>query len=147
MNAIDELRCMNLQDLYEKMRFSNHDCLESMSLLLTFHVCDFCGDHMKPDGRSRTWICHKRDCLRAAGEKKPPKGLLVGTFFEESRISHKNVFLFSYFWAQQLGTMEKWSSKRRSRMSVCMGTKSSERYVTDISKCILLSVGTTYMSK
>uniref|UniRef100_A0A914DHZ7 Uncharacterized protein n=1 Tax=Acrobeloides nanus TaxID=290746 RepID=A0A914DHZ7_9BILA len=66
MNAINELRYMNLKDLYEKMRLSNQefdDWLESMGLLHAFQVCDFCGDHMKPDGRNRTWICHKRDWL------------------------------------------------------------------------------------
>ena len=57
MNAIDELRYMNLQDLYEKMRLSNQefdDWLESIGLLHAFQVCDFYVDHMKPNGRSRT---------------------------------------------------------------------------------------------
>uniref|UniRef100_A0A914ER91 Uncharacterized protein n=1 Tax=Acrobeloides nanus TaxID=290746 RepID=A0A914ER91_9BILA len=84
---LDELRYMNLQDLYEKMRLLNQEFdewLESMGLLYAFQVCDFCEDHMKPDGRSRTWICHKCDCLRDAGGKKFQKRLLVGAFFEES---------------------------------------------------------------
>jgi hypothetical protein len=67
MNAIDELRYMNLQDLYEKMRLSNQefdDWLKSMGLLHAFQVCDFCGD-FSTYGRNSPRFTHVIDEMPA----------------------------------------------------------------------------------
>lgn len=108
MNANDELRDMNLRELYQKMEQLTDeefdDWLESMGLLHAFQVCDSCGNRMRPTG-TLMYVCHRRRCRR--GNTKPQKGRYAGTFFEHAHISHKLIFLLSYFWAQGLGTMEK----------------------------------------
>jgi hypothetical protein len=93
MNVIDELRDMNLQELYGKLQLSDEefdDWLTSMGLLHRHQVCDFCGDPMKHEIGRMTWVCYKRDCRRAAGGIMPRKGLFAGTFFE----------VFFNFWSQ-----------------------------------------------
>lgn len=107
-NPREELRSMNLQDLYAKLQLTDNefdDWLKQLGLLHRSQICDTCGDRMSEDGRNRRYVCNKSRC-RPYGTK-PSKGLYAGTFFEDAKIHRKTIFLISYFWAQDYGSYKK----------------------------------------
>ena len=91
-----------------KLQLSDNDFddwLITMGLLHGSQTCEHCSNQMTSDGRNRTWVCHKRRCLH--GNTKPTKGLYAGTFFEESKLPRKTIFLVSFFWTQEYDTFKK----------------------------------------
>ena len=113
MQGINELQGMRILDLAEKIRLSDEDFeqwLVGLGLLHGRQECERCGENMAlekyKDGQR--WVCNKRACrggTKYDGGTKKKKGYKVGTFFEGARLSCKSIFLLSYFWVHDLGTI------------------------------------------
>lgn len=104
---MNQLISMRLLDLTEVLRLTDDEFdqwLVEKGLLHGRQECDTCHEDMtlKSIRGSKAWICHRRACRN--GSSKPTKGYKVGTFFEGSRLSTKDIFLLSYLWAHDLGT-------------------------------------------
>uniref|UniRef100_A0A914QF24 ISXO2-like transposase domain-containing protein n=1 Tax=Panagrolaimus davidi TaxID=227884 RepID=A0A914QF24_9BILA len=102
---MEALKNFTLSDLYGKLslpenEFENY--LIELKLLHHHRVCE-CGGKMSRKGyagrKHGTFRCTSRDCRKE-------KGFLVGTFFEGTHLTVKEVFQLAYFWSQNLTAEE-----------------------------------------
>lgn len=103
---MDELRGFNAPRLYEKLLMTSDEDFESwlkeLGLLYKERTCE-CGGGMnfkwKEDRKYPDWRCTKKNCRKE-------KGYLVGTWFEGTHLTLKEVFQLSYFWCRQTHTRD-----------------------------------------
>lgn len=80
--------------------FDNY--LRELGLLWSHRNCDVCGRNMKIYGWRGTRPRYECTTFRCKGTRI---GYLKGTFFEKTKIDRRLIFLYAYFWCQDLGTM------------------------------------------
>jgi transposase len=103
--AIDDLQDFKLDDLYSKLaldedEFDNY--LASLGLLNGSMICSTGGCNRPMILRegshgNKIWRCNRK--IHRPGQ--PKKGYKVGTFFEKSYLSYKQIFKLSYLWAMR----------------------------------------------
>src|SRR5689334_11777036 len=99
---MEELKDFTLADLYDRLGWDDItflQWLQNMKLIPTTRKCE-CGSKMslriQKEGRNyQNWRCTTNKCRRECG-------FLVGTFFEGSHLSLKEIFQMSYFWAHDI---------------------------------------------
>ena len=122
---MNELQDFNLDDLYDKLHLTDDEFdqwLASIGLLHGSMDC-ICGQPMhfkqRPDGK-KFWVCY-RAMHRPA---KPHKGYKLGTFFESAKLSNKQIFKLSYFWAMSFSIDQaEFETRIAHRIVVSLGVK------------------------
>lgn len=102
---LNPLKNFNAPQLYRKLELSNeefNEWLMTLGLLWRERKCT-CGAFMSIKVNktmlTKTWKCKRKSCRKSFGYLKE-------TWFEESRISIKEIFQLSYFWCRQTHTQE-----------------------------------------
>ncbi|VDK43815.1 unnamed protein product [Anisakis simplex] len=103
---MEALKGLKLRDLYRIVNQPNEEFdafLQNLGLLPRGKTCE-CGYNMSlgfkdKNKRSPIFRCFKAGCRKN-------KGFFVGTFFEQSRLTTKEVFELSYFWTRNNYTQE-----------------------------------------
>lgn len=137
MNGLNDLQGMNILAVAAKMKLHDdefEDWLVVLGLLHARQLCERCHQDMVLENHknSRRWVCNRRACrkgTRDGGGTKKKKGFKVGTYFKGSNLSCKKIFLLSYFWVHDLGTMDhqmfKWKYAAKQPFS---GINTSETF-------------------
>ena len=110
MDSLDDLHNFNEPKLYKLLFLTDaefEEWLKQAGLLYRQRYCDKCYSAMALKFRSGenypTWQCNKRNmgkkCYREIG-------YLVGTWFEGSHLSLKNIFQLSFYFCRQTHTQE-----------------------------------------
>jgi len=106
-DPLGELRNFNARKMFAKLNLPDdkfEEWLKKMGLLHSKRTCE-CGARMKlrnpqQGAKYGKWRCVKKKCSKE-------KGYLVGTQFEGSALSLKDIFQLSYYFARQTHIQEK----------------------------------------
>lgn len=104
-SRMDELCSFRLEDLYERLSWSDScfvEWFQHLRLLHSKRTCS-CGADMKRRSSKKgntfgAWRCTSRRCSKE-------KGFLIGTFFEGVHISLKEFLQLAYFWSRKTMTV------------------------------------------
>ncbi|KAL3110493.1 hypothetical protein niasHT_019354 [Heterodera trifolii] len=103
---MNQINNFTASKLYEKLALADDEFdawLTELGLLHARRTCPQCHGGMgrcEPNRNERygVWRCKNAQCRR------PKMGFLVGTFFGGSHLTTKQIFAFTYYWAQEMGT-------------------------------------------
>jgi len=108
---MESLKRFNESDLYKKLLLLSEDefneWLKDLGLLHQKRTCE-CGAPMRlknrEDGRKfPSWHCRRKTSGKVCGKAR---GYVVGTFFEGTHLSLKEIFQLSYYFARQAHPQE-----------------------------------------
>ncbi|MFH4978347.1 hypothetical protein AB6A40_005056 [Gnathostoma spinigerum] len=101
---MEQLRGMNAKKMFQKVSLSDNDFMawmQQVGLISASKKCSCGGDmalRSKGSAGGRRWVCRNSWCRKK-------KGILKGSFFENTKLAPQEVFQLSYYWCRGTHTV------------------------------------------